>query len=134
MANISPGNYTVREILSLAGFDLATKAKSDNGDDVDRRRVRIGGLPFDNEDKVIHVPVTTDELVISLDGKADTVLAVKLSDEHRAEREYSFMTAAEADKPATKTKLGDRTMPAPDDEHADGPQGETFQFDRTRFG
>jgi hypothetical protein len=97
MSNIKPGNYTVREIFDRAGFDINEKASADYASDgIDRRRVRIGGLPFDDEDKVIHVPVTANELEISVDGKADVTLQVELDDEDKKLRSYSFEHAAEA--------------------------------------
>lgn len=80
MATIQPGMYTVGEIFSIAGFDLAEKAAADHSPDgVDRRRVRISGLPFDDVDKVIEVnegDAPGAEIEITVDGKVDTVLTV----------------------------------------------------------
>lgn len=96
MPSIKPGNYTVNEIFEKAKFDLNTKAAADYAaDGVDRRRVRVGGLPFDDTDKIIHVPVTADTLEITVDGEVDVTLDVELDDDDKKLRSYSFEHAAE---------------------------------------
>jgi hypothetical protein len=104
MANIQAGTYTVQQILEVAGLDFNREAAADylNGQP-DYRRVRVGGLGFDSLEECIVVPVTTDELVVALDGKTHTTLKVTLSSEQQEERDYSFRTAADTDGPAKRT-------------------------------
>lgn len=98
MATIQAGLYSVQEILDRAGFNFAEKAAADYLDGApDYRRVKVGGLSFDNLERQINVPVTADELVITLDGKKAVALDVELDDEQKKLRAYSFETAAEAD-------------------------------------
>jgi hypothetical protein len=97
MAKVKPGLYKVSELLDKAGFDLKKEAAADylNGE-VDHRRVQVGGLPFDDVEKVIEVPVTANEVVVSLDGKEVAKLEVDLSDEeHQKAREYAFETSGD---------------------------------------
>lgn len=97
MASIQAGSYTIQEILDHAGFDFRAKAAADyNNGEPDYRRVKVGGLSFDNLEKRINVPVTADELVITLDGKKAVALAVDLDDEQKKERAASFEAAADA--------------------------------------
>jgi len=97
---IQAGTYTVRELLDRAEFDFEKKAAADYNDgNPDFRRVKIGGLGFDDLDDTVVVPVTADELEITLDGKAETKLTVELDDEQKGLRAYSLLTAAEADSP-----------------------------------
>jgi hypothetical protein len=106
MADISAGTHSVQEILDAAGFDFNQNAAADylNGRP-DFRRVQIGGLAFDSLDDTIHIPVTADDVLITLDGKDHTVLDVTLDEDQRKERAYSFETAADADGPAKRTNL-----------------------------
>lgn len=103
MGNIQPGFYKVSEILDAAGFDFRAKAGVDyNSDGVDYRRVQIGGVPFGNLDELIRIPTTTDEVVITVDGKTDTVLDVSLTEAHKEERAASFEAAADTNGPAKR--------------------------------
>lgn len=97
MASIQAGLYTVQEILDRAEFNFAEKAAADYLDGApDYRRVKVGGLSFDNLERQINIPVTADELVITLDGKKAVALSVDLDDEQKKERASSFEVAAEA--------------------------------------
>lgn len=104
MSNIDAGFHTVQEILQKANFDFNSEAAADylNGQP-DFRRVRIGGLGFDSLDEVLNIPVTTDELLITLDGKDHTLLDVSLNEEQKKARAASFESAADADGPAKRT-------------------------------
>lgn len=59
---IQPGLYTVQEILTHAGFDFA-RAEGDY------RRVRVGGLGFDDLTQKIAIPPSAEEVNITLDGQ-----------------------------------------------------------------
>lgn len=80
MATIQPGMYTVEQIFSIAGFDLAEKASADHSPDgIDRRRVKIGGLSFDSIDKIINVNEGDEpgaQIEITVDGKVEATLTV----------------------------------------------------------
>lgn len=97
MASVKPGLYKVSELLEAADFDIKKEAAADylNGE-VDHRKVQVGGLPFDSVDKVIEVPATANEIVITLDGAEAAKLEVDLSDEeHQKAREYAFETSGD---------------------------------------
>lgn len=96
--NIKPGTYTIDEILRKGDFDFRKEAAADylNGEP-DYRRVKVGGVGFDDLDEKLVVPPTADNVTITLDDDEHTVLGLDLSDEeHQKAREYSFETAAEA--------------------------------------
>jgi hypothetical protein len=77
MADIEAGIYTVREIFQIAGFNFEEKAAADHLNGApDYRKVKVGGLGFDDLDKVLRVPEAADELVIAVDGVEDTKLTV----------------------------------------------------------
>jgi hypothetical protein len=98
MASIKAGTYTLEEIFRKANFDFADKAAADYNDgNPDYRRVKVGGLGFDSLDEKIVVPVTANELVISLDGESAEVLSVELDEDQRAARSASFEAAADAE-------------------------------------
>lgn len=82
---ISPGVYTYRELLDLAGVDFNEQATVDygNGDQLDYRRVNVGGLTFDDLDSVIIVPDTNDKLEIRTEGEVVGTLEVDTSQPHR---------------------------------------------------
>lgn len=92
--SIKAGLYTVGQIFAEAGFDFEKAAHSDETGGLDYRRVKVGGLPFDNLDKQVEVPVSADELVISVDGKEELRLEVELDDEQQAAREESLRVSA----------------------------------------
>lgn len=97
MASVKPGQYKVSELLEAAGFDIEKEAAADylNGG-VDHRRVKVGGLPFDDVSKLVEVPPTANEVVISLDEDEAAKLEVDLSDEeHQKAREYAFETSGD---------------------------------------
>ena len=77
MANIKVGTYSVQEVFKLAGFDFAKKAAADHLDGApDYRRVKVGGLGFDDLDKKLSVPEAATELVITVDGEEAVKLTV----------------------------------------------------------
>lgn len=97
MAKVKPGLYKVSELLEAADFDIQKEAAADylNGE-VDHRKVKVGGLPFDSVDKIVEVPVTANEVVITLDGEEAAKLEVDLSDEeHQEARRYAFETSGD---------------------------------------
>lgn len=104
MADIQAGTYTVQEVLDKAGFDFKEKAAADylNGEP-DHRRVRVGGLSFDDPNETVTVPTTADELVVTLDGKEHATLKVTLDDDQKEERRRSFDSAADASEPGKST-------------------------------
>jgi len=76
--NISPGNYSIRELLDAAGFDFMNEAAVDyNADGWDRRRIRVGGLSFDDLDERIIVPESADSVSISVDGEESANLSIE---------------------------------------------------------
>lgn len=78
MSSIKSGNHTIKEILDIAEFDFHAKAAADYNDgDPDFRRVKVGGLGFDDLDKVVHIPSTATEVVITLDDKPEVTLEVE---------------------------------------------------------
>ena len=103
MASIKAGSQSIRDILAAANFDFEKEAAADYNDGApDARRVRVGGLPFDSLDKQVSVPVTADEVEITLDGKKVASLSVELDEKQKEERRYSFDTAADASEPSNK--------------------------------
>lgn len=102
MASIQAGSYTIQQILDRAGFNFREKAAADyNNGEPDFRRIKVGGLSFDSLDKEVNVPVTADEVVITLDGKKVVSLSVDLDDAQKEMRAASF-AAAEASELANK--------------------------------
>lgn len=98
MASIYAGLHTVREVFNAANFDFEAQAAADyNSGAPDYRRVKISGLGFDDLGDTVNIPVTIDEVVITLDGAEVARLDVALTDEQRGLRAYSFATAAEAE-------------------------------------
>lgn len=103
MSSIQAGFHTVREILAAANFDFEAKAAADHLDGgADYRRVQVGGLGFDDLDYVINIPTTADDILITVDGKADTVLDVTLNEKQQEERRLSFESAADTNGPADR--------------------------------
>jgi len=77
MANITPGIYTVEEVLALAEFDISTEAAVDYNDrGWDPRRVNVGGLTFDELGDTIRVPETATDVEINLDNVTVATLTV----------------------------------------------------------
>lgn len=69
MADISPGTYSVRELLDAAGLDYMDAASVEyNADGWDRRRIRVGGLSFDDLEERVVVPDSAASVSISVDG------------------------------------------------------------------
>lgn len=99
MASVKPGIYKVSELLEKADFDFEKEAAADyNNGAPDFRRVQVGGLPFDDLNQTVRVPVTANAVSISLDGEEKASLEVDLSDEEdQKARAYSFDTALEAE-------------------------------------
>lgn len=98
MAKIQPGMYSVRELLAKANFDFEGQAAADYLDGApDYRRVKVGGLGFDDLEKQIRVQPTADAVEISLDGKAVESLEVELNDEQQEVRRASFERAADVE-------------------------------------
>jgi hypothetical protein len=96
MASIQAGLHSVREILDAASFNLEEKAAADYLDGaVDHRRVKVGGLGFDSADKTIRIPVTADEVEITLDGKKEATLSVDLDEEQKRERSRTLAFAVD---------------------------------------
>lgn len=97
MAKIRAGAYTIGEILRTADFDLSRAGADYLDGQPDLRRVTVGGLGFDSLEESLAVPVTADAVDITLDGEVVESLEVTLDDAQKAERTYSFETAADAD-------------------------------------
>lgn len=66
---IAPGIYTIQDILSRC--DLVVD------DSYDRRRIKVGGLGFDDTAETFRVPATASELVVTLDGAEHATFTVK---------------------------------------------------------
>lgn len=97
MASIQAGIYTVSEFFDAVGFNFAEKSAADYLDgQPDYRRVKIGGIGFDDLEKVFEIPYTTNSLDITVDGKVDETVTVTLTDEQREWRARSFESAADA--------------------------------------
>jgi len=78
MAALEPGKYTVKELLDRAGVVPHEVAAVDyNADGWDRRKIRVGGLPFDDLDDVVEIPEGATDLEITVDGEAKGTLEVK---------------------------------------------------------
>lgn len=93
---IIPGVYTVGELLNLANVDFLTHATTDYG--VDYRRVQIGGLPFDNLDKV--VIVSDDEATTTLEIRADGKKVGSLTVDHNGEYRHRSEVVDTAEFPS----------------------------------
>lgn len=77
---LSPGEYTFREVLEKADFDIEKEALTEyesSGQHVDHRRVQVGGLSFDDLDDRFRVPESADNLSITLDGKEVSKFSVE---------------------------------------------------------
>ena len=98
MASIKPGYHSIREIFHAAEFDLREKAAVEYGDGVDRRRVKVGGLGFNDVEDVINIPVSADILEITVDGILDVALDLEFNEVTKAARAYSFEHAADAEE------------------------------------
>lgn len=105
MADIKAGSYSVAELLRAADFDLSRAGADYLNGNPDLRRVTVGGLGFDSLEDRLSVPVTADAVDITLDGEVVESLSVKLSDAQKAERAYSFETAADADDSGSSPRL-----------------------------
>jgi hypothetical protein len=103
MAKVQAGLHSVRELLDAAGFDFEKEAAADYNDGApDFRRVKVGGLSFDDLEKSVNVPPTADSVEITLDGKKVASLDVELDERQKEERRLSFESAAEADDPSSE--------------------------------
>lgn len=95
MAKISPGMHSVRDLFAKAGFDFEGQAAADYNDGApDYRRVKVGGLSFDDLDREVRVQPTADSVEITLDGKKVAEFEVSLSEEDQARRAESFASSA----------------------------------------
>ncbi len=82
MADITPGRYTVQDLLDLADFDAKSEAAVDYNDSgYDLRRVQVGGLPLSGFDQVIEVPESATEVEVTLDQGVVATLSVVSNDE-----------------------------------------------------
>lgn len=64
---ISPGVYTVQEIFDLVGFTF---------DFDDYRRVKVGGLGFDDLDRSLRIPEGASVVEIQVDGETTKSITV----------------------------------------------------------
>jgi hypothetical protein len=69
---MQPGIYKVKELLDAAGVDFAQA-------EGDFRRIKIGGLGFDDLDKVIKLPKNGDDVSVTLDGEEIGLIEVEES-------------------------------------------------------
>jgi hypothetical protein len=105
MFKIEPGVYKVSEILARAKFDFNKQAAADYNDGKpDYRRVQIGGVGFSDLEETVRIPVTADQVEVTLDGKVVSTLAVDLKDEHHREREVVLEAAVEDPRHPGKTQ------------------------------
>lgn len=88
---VRPGVYTVGELLSAAGVDFKEVAKVDYGSGVDYRKVKVGGLTFDDVNNVIVVSDDegTTELEVRVDEKKVASLAIDHSQDYRHSSELT---------------------------------------------
>lgn len=77
---IRPGVYTVGELLNAAGVDFKEVAKADHNDGVDYRKVKVGGLTFNDLSQVI--VVADDESATVLEIRADDKKIASLTVDH----------------------------------------------------
>lgn len=97
---VTPGIYTIKQLLDIAGFDIQNAGADYNDGNPDHRRVTVGGLGFDGLEDKLAVPATADHVEITLDGVVVGKLPVELkTDAHKAERSYAFEVAADVDNP-----------------------------------
>lgn len=66
-STISPGVYTVQEIFDLVGFTF---------DFDDYRRVKVGGLGFDDLGRSLRIPEGASILEIQVDGETAKSITV----------------------------------------------------------
>jgi len=84
--SVRPGLHTVRELFDIAGFDFEKHATVDYGagEFIDHRLVRVGGLSFDNLDRVIDIPEEgADKVDIEVDGELKKSLSIDKKGEYR---------------------------------------------------
>lgn len=77
---IAPGFYTFQQVFDTLGFDVNEKAAVEyesSGAGVDYRRVKVGGLGFDDPDQTIHVPESAKTLEVTLDDEVVAKATVK---------------------------------------------------------
>lgn len=60
---------TFAEVFEAADYDWQSEASVDYGDGVDRRRVKVGGLGFDDVNDSFRLPSNTTSVDITLDGE-----------------------------------------------------------------
>jgi hypothetical protein len=77
MADLNIGQlYSISEVFEIADFDLNEQAAAEySPDGVDRRRVKVGGLGFDDVEEVFRVAGDTVE--ITLDGEVVATLSAE---------------------------------------------------------
>lgn len=69
---IAPGTYTFGQLLDQFGFDVEKEAAVEyesSGAGVDYRRVKVGGLGFDDLNDTLVVPESAGTLTLTLDGE-----------------------------------------------------------------
>lgn len=98
MAKISPGIHSVRDLFAQSGFDFEGQAAADYNDGApDFRRVKVGGLGFDDLDREVRVQPTADSVEITLDGQKVAELEVVLDEAQQEARRESFASSALAE-------------------------------------
>ncbi len=78
MAEVKRGQMlTFSEALSLAGVDLNEVAAVDYNDDgVDMRRVKVGGLGFDDPSQTLRVASGAESVEVTVDGEVVATLDI----------------------------------------------------------
>ena len=73
MANVkvAPGSYTFAQFFGLVDFDFegAAYVEDDGAPRVDYRKVKVGGLSFDDLDQTFVVPESADVVEVTVDGE-----------------------------------------------------------------
>lgn len=102
---ISPGVYTVRELLNAAGVDFEKVASVDYGSGLDYRKVKVGGLPFDDLNTVVRV--TDDENTGTLEVRVDDKKVASLTVDHSQENRHSSELPDTANFPKQPNAAGE---------------------------